>query len=186
MHLFALLAIKLRPAHLANLPGRYRGHVAPGTPSRMLSARIPVHHQVLNKTWSIINPNRRDAFGYGRRYLPSNHLNWHQNCDRPIGFNGNLRPGDSALDHYRDRLWNHVGNQLKCALLTPVTKPFPGPFQFPLTSSDWNLLPGHELEPRLHSDELIFGSMPVNSGSLEWQMRSRIVRTCSATPKTRW
>ena len=70
----------------------------------MLSARIPVHHQVLNKTWSIINPSRRDAFGYGRRYLPSNDLNWHHSFDRPIGFKGNLRPRDSALDHYRDTL----------------------------------------------------------------------------------
>jgi len=152
----------------------------------MLSARIPVHHQVLNKTWSIINPNRRDAFGYGRRYLPSNDLNWHHSFDRPISFNGNLRPGDSALDHYMDRLWNHAGIQLKCALLIRVNKPFPGPFQFPLTSSDWNLLPGHELEHRLPGDELLLCLMPVNSCSLEWQVRSRIFRASSVAPKTRW
>ena len=186
MQLIALLAIKLRPAHLANLPGRYREHVAPGTPSRMLSARIPVHHQVLNKTWSIINPNRRDAFGYGRRYLPSNDLNWHHSFDRPIGFKGNLRPRDSALDHYKDRLWNHAGIQLKCALLTPVNKPFPGLFQFPLTSSDWNLLPGLKLDHWLHGNEPILRLMPVNSCSLEWQVRSRIFRASSAAPKTRW
>ena len=152
----------------------------------MLSARIPVHHQVLNKTWSIINPNRRDAFGYGRRYLPSNDLNWHHSFDRPIGFKGNLRPRDSALDHYKDRLWNHAGIQLKCALLTPVNKPFPGLFQFPLTSSDWNLLPGLKLDHWLHGDEPILRLMPVNSCSLEWQVRSRIFRASSAAPKTRW
>jgi hypothetical protein len=62
----------------------------------------------------------------------------------------------------------------------------PGPILEKTKMMSLSTISGHELDHWLHGEELILGLMPVNSGSLEWQLRSRIVRTCSAEPKTRW